>query len=491
MYAKMGDFSPNVKIYNFIGYFIHIDYNYNLITMPHLFFFPKSIALIGATENPKKFGNAVTKNLVENPNLQVELYPVSRSASSIMGIKAYPSVEEIPVAIDLAIILVPAKVVPLVVDQCIKVHVKRIIIVTAGFGEVTKEGKEIERQMAEKCRAAGIRLIGPNCVGIQNMKLGMNASFIQSPLLGNVSMVSQSGSFGCAVIDGMRWNNLGLSKFANIGNAADISFDEILDYFGTDDDTAVISIYSEAINDGKSFYRKLVEIAPKKPVVVLKGGRTSAGMAAAGSHTGSIASNYRILKTAVEQAGGVMCEKMEDYITALKTFSYLPIPKGKNIGVLTNSGGAGVLYSDNAEEQGLKLADFSAQLNEKLRSQVIDLVQMVNPLDMIAGAAEENYYEITKTMLEPDSGIDIVIPCGAYPPFLGMKFENNFRGMIRAWNESGRKKPLIPLLLFGSGYENVVKYAKQEKVAFFSTPHEAAYATRLIIDRMDFLSRFS
>lgn len=454
------------------------------------FFYPKSIALIGATENPTKFGNAVTKNLVENHTLKAKLYPISRSRDTIMGIPAFKSIFDVPDTIELALILVPAKYVPQVVDECIEKKVKRIIVITAGFGEINNEGKAIQKTMAMKSRRAGIRLIGPNCVGIQNTAIGMNASFIQAPLPGKVGMVSQSGSFGCAIIDGMRWNNIGISKFANIGNAADVSFDEVIRYYGEDEETAVIAIYTESVKDGKLFFKELQDIACKKPVVVLKGGRTSAGMAAAGSHTGSIASNYIILKTAVEQAGGIICERMEDYITALKTYSSLPIPTGNRIGVLSNSGGTGVLYSDYAEEQGLTLTEFSDSLKAKLKPLLIDLVQLVNPLDMIAGAAEESYYSITKTMLEDDS-VDIVVPAGVYPPFLGMKFENNFRGMIRAWDETGRKKPMIPLLVFGRGYEEVVKVAKEMNVPIFSTPDEAAYATRLLIDRMKFLNRFS
>lgn len=457
--------------------------------MTNLFFSPNSIAIIGATEDPKKFGNAVTSNIVKNPKLTAKIFPISRSSSTILGLTAYRSILDVPESVDLAIILVPAKFVPSVVDDCIEKKVKRIIIVTAGFGEISPEGKEIEQKMAEKCRNAGIRVIGPNCVGIQNVDIGMNASFIQDPLPGKISMVSQSGSFGCAIMDGLKWNDMGMSKFANIGNAMDVSFDEILEFFNTDPNTHVIAIYLEAVKDGVAFYQVLKKIAPNKPAVVLKGGRTQAGMAAAGSHTGSLASNYTVLKAAVDQAGGIMCENIEDYITTLKTFSLLPIPKGVNIGVLTNSGGAGVLYSDSAEELGLKLSPFSEHLKEKLKPLVIDLVQMVNPLDMIAGANEENYYRVTKAMLEEDSGIDIVVPCGVYPPFLGMKFEKNLEGMIRAWNETGRKKPLIPLLVFGSGYEKVKEVATRECVPIFSTPHEAAYATKVLIQRMKVLDR--
>ncbi|MHA1519996.1 MAG: acetate--CoA ligase family protein [Promethearchaeota archaeon] len=459
------------------------------MTDSELFFNPRTIAVVGATEDPSKFGNAVTLNIVKNPNLKAKIYPISRSSPKIMGLTAYPSIHDVPDSIDLAIILVPAKVVPLIVDQCINKPVKRIIIVTAGFGEINEEGKRIEREMAAKCQAAGIRVIGPNCVGIQNVDIGLNASFIQDPLHGNIAMVSQSGSFGCAIMDGLKWNDLGMAKFANIGNAMDLSFAEILAYFRNDENSKVVAVYVESVKDGKAFFEQMKSIAPIKPVAVLKGGRTQAGMAAAGSHTGSLATNYSVLKAAVDQAGGLLCENIEDYITALKTFSLLPIPKGAKIGVLTNSGGAGVLFSDNAEELGLQLDPFSETLISKLKPLVVDLVQMVNPLDMIAGAAEENYYKVTKAMLDEDSGIDIVVPCGVYPPFLGFKFEDNLRGMIRAWNETGRKKPLIPLLIFGSGYEKVKEVAKSENVALFSTPREAAFATQILIKRMQFLNR--
>ena len=217
------------------------------------FFYPQTIAVIGATDDPKKFGNAVTSNLLSNKNLEAHVFPISRKNPSVSGLKAYTSVKDVPVDLDLAIILVPAPVVPSIVDQCIEKKVKRIIIVTAGFGEINQEGKKIEQQMLEKCKNAGIRIIGPNCVGIQNVDIGMNASFIQSPIPGNISMVSQSGSFGCAVIDGMKWQNCGLSKFANIGNAIDVSFDDIIDYFKDDENSKVIAVYLESVKNGKRF----------------------------------------------------------------------------------------------------------------------------------------------------------------------------------------------------------------------------------------------
>jgi acyl-CoA synthetase (NDP forming) len=459
--------------------------------MAEPFFNPHTIAVIGATEDPSKFGNAVTINLLNVHDLKAKVIPVSKTAYAIYGLQAYSTITEIPEKIDLAIILVPAKAVPSIVDECIEKKVPSIIIVTAGFGEINEEGRKIEQLMEQKCKASNIRVIGPNCVGIQNTDIDMNASFIQTPIQGEVGIISQSGSFGSAIIDGMRWNDVGVSKFANIGNAMDISFDEILTYYNKDPQTKAIAIYLENITDGhgRAFYNELREISPNKPVVVIKGGRTDAGMAAARSHTGSLASNYRILKTAIEQAGGVVCERIDDYITAIKTFTMLPLPRGDKIGVLTNSGGTGVLFSDNADEFGLKLSPFSPWLIEKITPHVIPLVQKINPLDMIAGANEETYYQITKAMLEEESGIDIVVGCGVNPPFLGMKFEDHFRGMVRAWDETGRVKPLIPLIVFGDGYKEISDYAHQSKTPFFSTPYDAAYAVKLLIDRYRFLSR--
>ncbi|MHA1584084.1 MAG: acetate--CoA ligase family protein [Promethearchaeota archaeon] len=456
--------------------------------MPEIFFNPKSIAIIGATSNPKKFGNSVTKNLLQNPNLSAEIYLVSLGSKEINGIKTHSSIFDIPHPIDLAILLVPAKFVPSVVDDCIKKPVKRIIIVTAGFGEMGLEGKKIEQNIAQKCRTAGIRVIGPNCVGIENCNRGMNASFIQTPRTGNISFVSQSGSFGAGCLYEFAEQDMGCAKFTNLGNAIDLSFNEVLEYYRTDSETQVIAIYLESLKDGRKFYKSLQKLAKDKPVVVLKGGRTSTGLAAAESHTGSIASNYIILKTAVEQAGGVMCESMSDYIAALKTFSYLPNPKGNRIGILTSSGGSGVLYSDQAEEYGVSLHQFPEELKNKIRPLFGPLVKIRNPLDMIAGATEENYYQVTKIMLE-SKDIDIVVPLSLVPPFMQQEPQEHMRGVLRAWNETGRKKPVIPLMVYAEGFKELQQLRSENDFPLFFTPKEAAYSTKLLIDRMKFLQR--
>ena len=201
-------------------------------------------------------------------------------------------------------------------------------------------------------------------------------------------------------------------------------------------------------NDGRKFYDTLKEVASKKPTIILKGGRTAYGASAAASHTGSIATNYTSLKAAINQSGATLCENLSDYVAAIKAFSFLPIPHGNRVGILTNSGGSAVLFSDNAEEFEMELAEFSEDFKQAITPHVIPLVKKVNPLDLIAGANGESYYQVTKAMLE-DPNIDIVVPCAVIPTFLEMTLDEHYLGVIRAWNETGRKKPIIPIFMSG------------------------------------------
>jgi len=452
------------------------------------FFYPKSIAVIGATANPKKFGNAVTINILKDKHPDIDLFLISPNKTEILGLKCYDSILDVPQPIDIAIILVPAKIIQKVIDECIEKQVKGIIIITAGFSEIDQEGREEERIIAEKCTKAGIRVMGPNCVGIQNIDLNLNASFIQKAPPGNISMISQSGSFGCASFYALQQEGLGISKFANIGNSIDVSFVDILEFFKNDINSKIISIYMETIKNGKIFVNKLREIIPNKPLILLKGGRTSIGMKAASSHTGSLATNYQILRVAINQVGATLCEDASEFITALKTFSILPIPQGQRIGVLTNSGGSSVLFSDKLEEYKLDLASFSENLKYKMKDYLIPLVKLVNPLDMIGGADEEVYYNITKLMLEEES-LDIVVACVVIPPFLEMDSDEHYRGIIRAWNDTKRKKPLIPLIFFGENFDRLNQFAKKERAPIFYTPDEAAYAVKILINRANILSK--
>jgi len=452
------------------------------------FFYPKTIAIIGATADPKKFGNAVTMNLLNNDDLISKIFLVSHGSKEICGISTYNSILDISEEIDIALILVPAKFVENVVEECIQKKVEGIIIVSAGFGEIDEKGKELEKKIALKCKKAGIRVMGPNCVGIINADIDLNASFIQMPPKGHISMISQSGSFGCACFYEMEIQNIGISKFVNLGNKIDVSFDDILPFLMKDEKTEIIAIYMEELLEGRKFLKVIKQVNKIKPVVILKGGKTKKGREAASSHTGSIATNYKLLKTAVKQSGVLLCENITEFIIALKSFSFLPIPKGSKLGVLTNSGGTSVLFSDNAEKLGLEFATFSEALKKSISPYLYSLVKLVNPLDMIAGATETQYYEITKNLLE-DEGIDVVVGCCVIPPFLGMKSVEHYRGMIRAWNETGRKKAIVPMMLFSQGFEDPIIYADKNNSPIFFTPYEAAYAVKVLMERSVYINR--
>ena len=457
--------------------------------MVELFFYPKSIAVIGATADPRKFGNAVTINLLENKKLESEIFLVNPKSDTICGLKSYPTIVEVEEEVDLAIILVPAKVVPMVIDQCIEKKVKRIIVVSAGFAEINEEGRKIEQEMVKKAKEADIRVIGPNCVGLMNLDIGMNASFVLTPLKGITSILTQSGSFGAACLYDMWSQGLGFSKFVNLGNMSDINLTDLLDYFKYDASTSVVCIYLENVVDGRAFYMKMKEVAKEKPTIILKGGRTSAGMKSASSHTGSIATDYTSLKAAIKQSGATLCESLNDYITAIKAFSFLPLPEDNRIGVLTNSGGSAVLLSDAAEELEMELAEFSDDFKQKIDPHVIPLVKKVNPLDMIAGANGESFYQVTKIMLE-DPNIDIVAPCCVIPTFLEMQPDEHYKGVIKAWNETKRRKPILPVFMSGFLIEDIKKIAEEEKAPIFFSPSEAAFAAKVLMERKKLLQKY-
>ncbi len=454
------------------------------------FFNPRSIAIIGATADPKKFGNAVTKNILENKVLQCEIYLITQNSEDIQGKKCYRFLSEVPGEVDLVIILVPARIVEIVINQCIKKKVKGIIIITAGFGEIDDIGKRVEQEIVRKCKENGIRVMGPNCVGIQNLEMGLNASFIQTAPGGSIGMISQSGSIGCACFYEMQEWNLGCSKFASIGNNVDFSYFELLEYLKEDEHTRLISIYMESIKNPKEFLKVLRLLTPVKPVISLKGGKNAIGMQTASSHTGSLASDNRILKAALHQVGTIPCDTIGEFITAMKTFSYLPLPKGEKIGILTNSGGTAVLFCDHLERFNLQLASFSAEFIDKITPHVIPLVKKVNPLDMIAGAGEKEYFEITRAMLE-DPTIDIIVVGLVIPPFLEMDPGEHFKGAVKAWNQTGREKPLLILNLFGEHFSGIKQISKEEKITFFTNPLDVALSIKFLIERMKFLNHLN
>ncbi len=329
-----------------------------------MFFNPSSIAIVGATDDPRKFGHEVTKNVVsslKHSSQQVEIFPVNPKKHKVMGLKSYNNLSSINRPIDLVIILVPKKAVRSVVEEAISNKTKGIIIVTAGFGEYSEEGKKEEQYLAKLAKENGARIIGPNCVGIINTNIPLNASFIITPPKGKIAIISQSGSMAAAIVYG----GIPLGYFANIGNQADVSETEILEYFLSLDDVSVVGMYLETLKDPLGFYHALK--TSSKPVVVFKTGRTDQGAKSASSHTGSIATSHVAFTAAIKQAHQHIANDEIEFVGKLKALSTFTPQEQMRIAIITNAGGPAVALSDLLAECGFSLTEISETTKQEIR----------------------------------------------------------------------------------------------------------------------------
>ena len=354
---------------------------------------PKSIAIIGASTNPTKIGYKVVLNLIES-QYKGGIYPVNPSATEILGLKCYPTVNDIPYVVDAAVITVPAKGVLEVTKQCGEKGVKGLIIITSGFGEVGEV--ELEREIVRVARSYGMRVLGPNIVGTLSNSDHMNASFAPFlPLPGKASLVSQSGALLIAMDAATYTRRVGFDKMISIGNMSDVDFSELIRYLAEDPDTSCITLYVEGLHDGREFIN--AARACKKPIIMLKAGVSEHGAAAAASHTGSLAGAAKVYSAAMEQAGITQATDLNDLFDSTLALSLQPTMKGENLLILTNGGGVGVLATDAAEKYGLPLKFAPAEVQEEMKKHMPDFGSAKNPVDMTGMAGNDWYYETTKS----------------------------------------------------------------------------------------------
>ncbi|MBN1155639.1 acetate--CoA ligase family protein [candidate division KSB1 bacterium] len=368
---------------------------------------PKSIAVIGASNQPGSVGLAVFQNIIAG-GYQGILYPVNLKASSIQSIKAYPSVLDIPDEVDLAVIIVPAKIVPAVLDECGAKGVRGAIVITAGFKEIGGEGVELEKKLKAVADKHNISVIGPNCLGVINndSNTRMNASFAtKMPTPGNIAFISQSGALCTSVLDYAEGRNIGFSKFISFGNKADISEVDLLHYLKDDPDTDVILMYLEDISDGRKFLETAREIAwqTKKPMLALKSGRSAAGARAAASHTGSLAGSDTAYDAIFQQAGIQRVEAIDELIDYAIAFAKQPLPKGNKIAIITNAGGPGIMATDAAIHHGLEISELSDATKSKLREYLPPTASLNNPVDVIGDAKHDRYEAAIRHILADDN----------------------------------------------------------------------------------------
>ena len=371
------------------------------------FFHPKTIAVIGASEKSGKVGNDLMLNLVKN--FEGEIYPINLKDKEILGKKVYASVADTPEVPELAIIVIPAKFVPDALIQCGDKGCKNIVIISAGFKEVGGEGIELEKELTEVKNKFGMRIVGPNCLGFITTSPAVNASFARSfPKKGKIAFFSQSGALGTAVLDMAQAQQLGLSYFVSMGNKMDVDEIDLLEYFAGDKKTKCILAYLENITNGSKFIQVAQNITKKKPVIVLKSGKTEKGSKAVSSHTGSLAGSAQAYSAAFKQSGVIEADDILDFFDYAKGFALQPVPKGSRIAIVTNAGGPGILVTDLLPKHGLELADLSEETKKYLRENLPQSASSHNPVDVL-GDADPQRYKIAMETVIKDENVDVVI----------------------------------------------------------------------------------
>ncbi len=371
-------------------------------------FAPKSIAVIGASNRQGSVGKAVFTNILLNEYAGT-VYPVNPKDHSISGVRSYPTVQDLPESVDVAVVVVPAAVVPAVTEECGKKGVKGLIIISAGFKEVGQDGAALERQVISLAQKYSMRMVGPNCLGTINTdpEVRLNASFAsQMPLEGSIAFASQSGALGEAVIDYATGEGIGFSKFVSLGNKADVNENDVLEYLRTDPKTKVILLYLEDIVDGRKFVDTVSKVTEEKPIIAVKAGVSPEGAKAASSHTGALAGSDEAYNAILKQSGVLRVESIIDLFDYARAFAKQPLPRGNRVAIITNGGGPGIMATDASVRYGLQISQFSEATKVKLRAGLPKEASVNNPIDLI-GDAQSDRYELALQVLEDES-----VDCG-------------------------------------------------------------------------------
>ena len=442
---------------------------------------PQSIALIGASTKEHTIGSDILKRLTEYGNL----YPVNPKADAIGGLKANASVKDIEGPVDLAIIVINAKHVLSVIDECHEKGVGGLCVISAGFKESGAAGATLEAELLKKCRAYKMRCIGPNCLGVVNThpSIRMDGCFAEAlPERGDIGFVSQSGALGGGILNILKDLNIGFAQFISIGNQADVNATTAIEYWENDDDVGQILLYMESIPDPAAFRKAAERVSKKKPILALKAGRSEAGASAASSHTGSLAGSDKAADALLKQCGVIRETSLQSLFATAKVFSRSQLPVGNRIAVITNSGGPGIMAADAVSAHGLTVARLSEQTQSALREFLPAVASVKNPVDMIASAPLEHYEKTLDTVLsDPEVDAALVI----YLPFLGLKDTAVAQAVCRA-KEKHPDKPLIGVFMTDNAFFSTLSDAKPN-VPFFMYAEEAVDALAQLCRQSDWV----
>ena len=409
------------------------------------FFHPRTVAVVGASREADGIGHRILLALLGS-RFSGAIFPVNPHASEVAGLKAFPSLTAVPGPVDLAVIAVPPDVVLAVIDDCAAKQIQAVVLITAGFAETGASGMSLEQQLLEKVRRHRIRLIGPNCFGLMNLDpaVRLNATYTPAfPPAGRVAFASESGGFGLAVVTAAQRLNLGLSGFVSVGNHADVSVLDLLEYWEQDKSTDVILLYLETIVEPRRFRQIAGRVGRRKPIIVLKGGRTSAGQSAACSHTAALATNETAVDALFTQCGVIRANTLDEFLALATGLSAQPMPHGRRVGILTNSGGPGVLCADSCVAEGLNLPQLSDPTQSALASFLPPTAALSNPVDVIGFATEDQHARAVETMLTADA-LDtfIIVHVSVRPEDNPPVAAGIVRGIRAARRMSGKQKPV-------------------------------------------------
>jgi acyl-CoA synthetase (NDP forming) len=405
-----------------------------LIEQLHAFFSPQSVAIVGATKKIDKAGLVIFKNFVENKRrgtFKGKIFAVNPYEKSVLGVPSYPKVTDIPEEVELVVIVVPANVVPSVMQDAASKKVKDIAIISSGFGEIGNH--DLENQLVAIAKKAGMRVLGPNCLGVYDSRTGVDMLFLPEtkvlttgdeviatprPMPGSIAIVTQSGAFGVSALDYLAGREIGVSKFVSFGNKCDVTETEMLHYLLHDRETKAILLYTEDIKSGREFLEVARQVTKKKPIVALKAGRTEAGARAAASHTGAIAGSDLIYDAVFEQTGIIRAQDMDEFFHAGKALAMQPPARGKNVGIVTDAGGPGIMAVDECELKGLSVKRFSDRTIrriEKLKQEgkLPKFATNLNPVD-ITGSGTSEMFELVTDIVFQDPAIYGVVLLGLH-----------------------------------------------------------------------------
>ncbi|MCD6189331.1 MAG: CoA-binding protein [Thermococcus sp.] len=457
------------------------------------FFEPKAVAIIGATNKKGKVGNVIFENFKRNKEQGIfkgNIYPVNPKLDEIEGYRVYKSVKELPDDTDLAVIAIPAPFVPNTMREIAEKGIKAVVIITGGFGELGEEGKKMEEEILQIAKENGIRVIGPNCVGVYVPDTGVDTVFLPEekmdrPKSGSIAFVSQSGAFAAAMLDWAALAGIGIGKMVSYGNKIDVDDADLMDYFIYDDSIKVVTLYIEGVKEGRKFIEAAKRITKVKPVIALKSGRTEYGAKAASSHTGSLAGADVIYDAVFKQTGILRAEDFEHMFDVAKAFAKCKLPKGDRIGIITDGGGAGVMASDAVAKFGLKMAELSEETIKYLKEHFPPHAVAGNPTDVVGDTDAQRYKHAIEAFVN-DPNVDAIVVIVLFQvPLL------NEEEIIEILADYAKKseKPIVAVAMGGKKTEYYAKILEEKGVPVYPTPERGVRAVAGLVHYTKYLEK--